>query len=373
MIEGDPQYNVAFDSLRFSALMAQKGTNGFEQKLGLETAFIGQQLKTDLGERLDVAESTVIYDIKDGKLYEPGRDEPFEDVMRRGVGRKSIDLPREYAEIEGFTGTIQAYIADSETPEGSMVLDVSPRGLSGSNYEKNYFDVHVKADGRDVTTRYFSNLQNRSYREKILQLNPYYSELLPENSTDVDFKANPVIVPSNLDYSHPDQLARFLLGEKIGMPKEELEQIWLDVAPITTSIINTLVEAPEDLYTLDTMRRALYSAAVKSRRSEELPRMNISRQEILYLAEQSSAIGGGGCGGSGACSTENSLRAKALGLESDIHGDRVFTCPKCGAENIRWVKDQLISNCQNEKCKSDEVLPPNLRLGKFQLGLSGIQ
>ena len=153
MIEADPQYNVAFDSQRFSYLMSQKWTAGFEERLEVETAYIDRQLKTDLGERLDVEKSTYTFEIRDGKLYEPGRSEPFEDVMRRGIGRRSVDLPREYAEIAGFRGTIQAFIADPDTPEGSLVVDISPRGLPGSNYQKNYFDVHMKVGGLDLATR----------------------------------------------------------------------------------------------------------------------------------------------------------------------------------------------------------------------------
>ena len=162
-----------------------------------------------------------------------------------------------------------------------------------------------------------------------------------------------------------------MLKKRVGIAEEELNQTWIDIAPITTSYINYLAEAPEDLYTLDAMRRAIYTAAARSSRGEESPKLSISREEILYLAEQPTAMGGGGCGGSGACSLNSSLVAEALGLEPDIHGNRAFNCPDCGALNIRWVKDQLLSNCRN--CESDKVLPANLRLASFQPGLSKTQ
>ncbi|MBI4097884.1 MAG: hypothetical protein HY426_02485, partial [Candidatus Levybacteria bacterium] len=161
------QYNPAFDSQRFTALMAGRGTTGFETALVREKAYIGQQLKTDIGERLDVAKSTFVYEIRGGKLYEPGRDEPMEEVIKRGMGRNPIDRERDAAELASFTGVIQGFLAKEDTADGTTVLAVSPRGLPGSFEKKNFFQVYVREGRYIIGTRYFSDLTNEDYRRKI--------------------------------------------------------------------------------------------------------------------------------------------------------------------------------------------------------------
>ncbi|GEM_PF-3399137 len=393
MIErGDvPQYNTAFDSQRFVALMAQRGTVGFESRVARENTYIRTQLRTDLGERLHVTKSEFVYEIREGKLCDPGRDEPMEDVIRRGNERNPIDRERDEAELASFTGVVQGLLADAETPDGTTVLVVSPKGRPGSFEQKNYFRVFVREGDYVLGTSYFSDLSNSDYREKILSINPAYSELLPDMPTDIDLKSTPVIIPRHLDYSaDPDKLAAFILDDKkIGIPHEQLEQVWIDVAPLATSFINTLVERPWAIYEVEEGYQVFLGGAYVSNEHHKAKppptetgetifashmRGGIifsgTPMEIKMLAAESKKIDGGACG-SGSCSIDSSSVAEALGLEPDIHGKRAFNCPDCGVLNIRWVKDQLLSNCQ--QCNSDKVLPANLRLASFQPGLSKTQ
>ncbi|MEK9178687.1 MAG: hypothetical protein AAB801_02815, partial [Patescibacteria group bacterium] len=350
----------------------------FEQRLEGETAYIQRQLKTDLGERLDVSESTVIYEIRNGKLFEPGRNKPFIDVIKRGMGRREIDLPRERADLQSFR-TIETVLGNDEIPDGTTILEVSPRGLPGSNYEKNVFDIHTKISGQVITTRYLSNLTNEEYRRKIISLNPGYSELLPERPTDVALKSNPLIIPSHLDYSDPDKLAKYLLKERVGMPAEELDEIWSDsnTVMLYTSYVNTLVENPESLF-LEVNYRAFLNMAHKLReRKLSVQKIEItgkvvlysadrqtpynfsgSRMEIEYLAEEPLKIGGGACG-SGSCSTNSSESVPSSTLDNiDGKGQINFRCPSCGEINSRTLFN-LLTNCQH--CGSKEVLPKFLR------------
>lgn len=343
-IEGDPQYNVAFDSQRFSGLLTQERFNA-------EVIYVKRQLKTDFGERLNVAESSFRYDIRDGIMYGEGEGEPFEEVLKRGMYRLKIDWEREEAELTGFR-TVQAVMGNPDTPDGTAVLNATPRGKKGSNYEKNYFDVFIKRGDQILATRYLSNLTNAEYRRRIVEMNPLYEEALPENPNDVELKLTPLILPHYSQYADPEALVKFLLGDKIGIPYEELDQMWIDMSPLVTSYINTLAKHPEDLYTLESKHKAILR--------EEA---NLASEGNLCPDGKCGGIGGGGCGGSGGCSAE-------FGGIVDNFGPTEFPCPDCGKKNKRPV-NQLISNCQH--CGSDKVLPPNLRLQTFQPGLSKTQ
>ena len=384
------QYNPALDSQRFTALMAQRETAGFETALTTERAYIGQQLQTDLGERLDVAKSTFVYEIRDGKLYEPGRPEPFEETIKRGNGRNPIDAQRDKAELGSFTGVIQDFLAEDDTPDGTTILSVSPRGQVGSFEEKNFFQVYIREGKQVKGARYYSDLTNAEYRRKIISINPIYETLLSEKPTDVDLKSSPVVVPSYLDYSDPDKLARFLLGREVGMPEEQLDEVVEAVTPLVTSYINTLIDNPEDLYWLEKNYRALLNGAHEASeqvlarelaRNKEVMISNVSnlravnvadrvdrplnfmwsdtRIEIEMLSDKEIKIGGGACG-SGSCSTaDGSSSIPTSELDNiDGRGPINFPCPDCGKINTRPLF-QYVRNCQ--KCGSDEVLPPSLR------------
>lgn len=384
------QYNVALDSQRFTALMTQKGTVGFEGRLATETSYIRQQLKTDLGERLDVAKSTFVYEIREGKLYEPGRSEPFEEVIKRGNGRNPIDIERDEAELGSFTGVVQGYLAQDDTADGTTVLIISPPGLPGSEERKNFFQVYRREGKKVEGARYYSDLTNEEYRRKIISLNPAYETLLPEKPTDVDLKSNPVIIPSHLDYSDPDKLAQFLLGKEVGMPQEQLEEVYMDVAPITTSFINTLAERSWAIYDLEKTYQAFLNGSYKSyehRTKSQTVDAGLAQEttifasaiksgvsfsgtpmEIRMLADEKQKIGGGACG-SGSCSTSNDSFSSGIPTSKfdnlDGRGPLSFRCPKCKEVNTRELF-QYVANCQH--CGSDEVLPPSLRGKVFQPG-----
>lgn len=351
--EGDPQYNVAFDSQRFVGLMSQRGTEDFDARFALGVTYVARQLKTDFGERLNVAESSFNYDIKDGIMYGEGESEPFEEVLQRGMYRLEIDWERDEAELAGFR-VAQAVLGSADTLDGTAIFTPTPRGRKGSNSEKNYFDLFIKRGNKVEATRYLSNLSNADYRRRIVELNPAYEELLPENPTDVELKSMPLILPHYSQYADPEALVRFILDKEIGISTEELDQMWIDAAPLLTSYINTLAEHPEDIYTLDSLQKAIARKGVETA---------IDRN--LCPDGRCGAIGGGGCGGSGGCSAE-------FGGAIDEYGSTEFNCPnpKCRVK-IKRPLHQFVSNCPS--CGTDKVLPPNLRGKIFQPGQAMIQ
>lgn len=327
-----PQYDISLDSQRFSTLIASGAS---EQTIEEQKQYIERQLKTDVGERIGVAESHFVYEIRGDKLFGPAEHEPFEDVIKKGVIRRD-NGERETAELTCFQLT-QNYLTDPSTADGTMVFNPSP---PGSGYRENYLDIHRKVGNTVHSVRYLSTVNNEEYRQKILSISPSYQEVIPNNPTDLDFFLSPVVVPNWMNFN-PDRLAQYILGEKNGISKEEYEEFWVTaLAPQATSIINTLVNNPGALLDLDRKQNEFYRGA---------------KFQIQYLDEKVS-FGGGGCG-SGACST-SSLSSESGGLK-DKYGPMEFSCPSCGEKNIRQY-DKLISNCQH--CGSDKVLPKSVKI-----------
>lgn len=369
------QYNTAFDSQRFVALMAQKETLGFESRLAKEKAVIRRHIRTDLGERLNVEKSEFVYEIRDGKLFDPGRDELMEDVVRNGNGRNPIDKERDEAEFSSFL-EIQGILAASDTPDGTTILSISPKGRQGSFEKKNLFRVYVREGNYVIGSSFFSDLSNTDYRKKVLSINPAYSSLIPEKPDDVDLKSAPVVIPEHLDYSaNPDKLASFMLdGRKVGIPREQLMQVEAGVTPLITSFINTLVENPQSLSEVEEGYQAILGGAYRSNEHIKGNSSHVYMEtifdsrtraglgfsgtplEIKMLADDSKKMGGGACG-SGSCSTETSA--------SSFSGEFTFSgpdgkgtlsphCPRCGAENDRPFGG-YVEKCT--ACGSDEILP----------------
>lgn len=345
------QFDMSIEAERFQGMIAQ----GIGREVRM--MYAEQELKTDVGERLDRSESHYAYQMRDGKLYADGITEPFEESIERGI-IQNWDGSRERAELGTFR-FVQDYMACSDTPDGAIVFNPSPG--DGLNYQKNYLDVYKKVGNQVHAVRYFSDLTNQQYREKILEINPAYSQAIPENPTDVDFFLSPVIVPKHLEFN-PDGLADFILGSKKGLLETVFQEDWNnpEIVPLKLSIINTLVDNPWALLELEKKQKALYVGVRKIKDKEFVPTFNCLQMKIQYLSEQKETLGGGGCG-SGACSTgSRSSVLESMGPR-DEKGALNFSCPSCGTENTRPYGG-YVYRCKNEKCKDPEaVLPAVLR------------
>lgn len=382
------QYSVVHDSRRFTALMATQDEPDFEKRLAMETAYIRAQLKTDLGERLKVSKSEFTYEIRNGLLYEPGRNEPFQSVMERGykdASRRGVDTPRESVEFQTWK-TMQAILASPDTAEGTMVLDFSPRGEKGTNYGDDYIDAHVRRGDTVVSARYQSDLSRQECRDRIVRLNPYYDQVLPQNPTDIDIKTTPVILPAHLGHVNPDLLIQSLLGKNIGSSQEHLDQVDADLAPLIISYINTLVEHPEALYELEEGYEVFLGGAhLSSEYYKKLEARGVifeshiasglsfsgTQFEIKMLAEESKNMAGGACG-SGGCSTPDGALSESVPSSPldnlDGRGKVHFRCPRCKSINRRELFE-YVTQCQNMECGTTDVLPQSV---KEKLGLSKV-
>ena len=163
----------------------------------------------------------------------------------------------------------------------------------------------------------------------------------------------------------------FLLKKEIGMPEEQLDEVWEVVTPLVTSYTNTLIENPGDLYWLEMNYRALLNGAHKTservlEQKFDYEKLTVdervratyfnwtgTRIEIQMLANEEIKIGGGACG-SGSCSIDGS---KSI----DEKGPLSFSCPSCGETNTRPYGG-YVYRCKNKKCPDPEaVLPKSLR------------
>lgn len=345
------QFDMNIEAGRFQDMIIQ----GVSREA--RVAYADQQIFTDIGERLDRAESHYVYEIRDGKLYGEGINEPFDESIERGIIQR-WDGSRENSELIGFR-FIESFMVDPQTHDGAMVFNPSPP--DGGNYKKNYLDVYKKVGNEVHAVRYFSDSTNDQYREKILEINPLYEEVIPESPSDIDFFLNPVVVPKHLDMD-PDQLAEFILGSKSGMSEEEYSEILAspNIVALRLSLINTLADNPWVLLELQTTQKALYAGIKKEKDREVIPIFTSQRIQIQYLSQEKNTLGGGGCG-SGACSIDRSGYNLNLGPR-DEKGPLNFNCPSCGVENTRPYGG-YVYKCKNEKCKNPEsVLPDFVKL-----------
>lgn len=170
----------------------------FDQKVGLKASYISKQIDTFIGERLNVRLSLNNYEIKDNLIYGKDMDEPFEDVIKRGIeyrqkaeGENRPDKRREEAELIGFL-KVQKTLCDINTPTGTMMLSISPQGGKDSVYQHNFYDIFtLKKDkgGRRFieARRYSSALTIPGYIDK---LKPLFS--MEENVDDAYLLSHPV-------------------------------------------------------------------------------------------------------------------------------------------------------------------------------------
>lgn len=337
----------------------------FDQRIGLKPSYISRQIETFLGERLNVLLSQNKYEIKDGLIYGQDMDEPFIEVIRRGVdyrqrieGKERPDREREEAEITGFLKT-QEIMCNPNTPIGTMMLSVSPKGGKGSSYEHNFYDIFTlkEFDGKRFieARRYSSALTIAEYKDK---LNPL--SFVGNIFSDADFLRNPIKI-DNVFFENADQIHSYLHKNHKTMESEEFQRVIKACESLKREYIRT-----KDLHTFDSMMtKADVEAGLVRIKPDEFYDYLIGSskpltvdQEIDFYGRQPVRVAATGCGSSGSTSANNFNKKSSpfsvseFGLGDDEYGSREFECPECGKTNIR-PKDELVKNCQH--CGSNKV------------------
>lgn len=347
-------------------------------ELNAQTAF---SVETFIGERLNVGLSEFRYDIKDGKMYGEGMDEPLLAMIQRGRDCRDaiasdIDKPRQDAEIEQFT-KIEQVFGSKDTEVGTTIISLSPPGKAGSAYGHNFYDVFVLSEDEATkqkyiaSHRYASELSLDEYKEQAEKLVPGYMANYKGQSLDSYFLSNPLVLDTKSTLSgKPEEIHASLHKNHDFLSTEEFGEVRRAIASLITSYVNTLVATPDDEQLLhlhlnaimnkadsvaDSLRRGTHAADHK--RKDEYPQGPAEMSEIMQLGKQKVREVSSACGSSGAYDVENRGASNVSQFSmrdfgTDKLGNRTFDCPDCGEMNIRPV-NQTLSECQH--CGSNKV------------------
>ena len=207
----------------------QAYTLEFDLKPDLSPLFIKRQLETHIGERFNVLLSRTRYEIREGKIFGEGENEPFVNSLIRGrdyrrVHGNPIDRDREQAEVVGFEKT-ETITTDPQTPEDTKIISFSQRGEEGSAYQHNFYDIFTKrVDERGAyieTRRYSSALSLQDCAKFYLEMG---FEGVGEVGNDVFFLSNPIVI-DDPRFKTADDIHSYLHRDHEFMPVEEFERI----------------------------------------------------------------------------------------------------------------------------------------------------
>lgn len=335
----------------------------FDQRIGLKASYLSRQIDTFVGERLNVLLSKIKYEIKNNLIYGQDMDEPFIDVMKRGVdyrrkveGENRVDKNREEAEVEGFLKT-QEILCNPETPIGTMILSISPQGEENSLYQHNFYDIFTLKEEKGQrfieARRYSSALSTDEYKDKLKPLHD-----TEKNIDDAYFLSHPVKIDNGF-FENADEIHSYLHKDHKTTELGEFERIIKTCDLLKQEYIRT-----KDPRVLDAiMNKADLQAGLIDLKHDRLYDFLIGPskaltvdQEIDFLGRQIVRAAASGCGPSNGFSNEKSISSpfsvSDFGIGDDKFGSREFECPECGKTNIR-PKDELIKKCQH--CNSSKV------------------
>ncbi len=342
-------YDISFDSER--ALEAEN--------LEQFTSYIATQMETHLGERFNVSLSRYEYDVKDGKLWGKDMGGPFLNSLKKGrdyrlVHGSIVDRERESAEVEGFE-KIEALLADDDTPDGTMMLSISPPGLEGSVYTHNFYDVFVARRREDgvryvEARRYASSLVPDQYREKV---SAFASIEIDETDVSASFLRSPIPIQNTLT---PDDLHHYMHKEHDFMDEAEFERVKASCNVLITAYAQAVREQPKN----DVLHRILFNAVLNKAddiafNKEKINVVRSVRDEVELYAFQPVREVMTGCGASGGYEIGVETMNAPFSVSTyipDKYGERTFNCPSCKKENIRPY-NKLLPQCLH--CGSDKV------------------
>ena len=336
----------------------------FDKREGLKASYLSKQIDTFIGERLNVLLSKNKYEIKNNLMFGEDMDEPFADVIRRGVdyrriveGEDRIDRKREEAEFEGFL-KIQEVMSNPNTPLGTMMLSISPQGSEKSLYQHNFYDIFtLKEDppaggGRRFVEarRYSSALTVDEYKEK---LRPLYD--LNEDADDVYLLGHSVQINNNF-FRNAEEIHAYLHKNHRFKELEKFQEIINGY--LYRKAKQKYIETRDPIY-LDAMMNIADRQAglVKANKYVSLigPNMELNMDRTIRdIGKETVRPVAAGCGPSSSVSQDSKSSPFSVSdfAETDKYGERKFECPECGKTNVR-PKDELLKNCQH--CNSSKV------------------
>lgn len=192
-------YNPVIDRWRIERLRKAKNRQG-------ERAYIKEvhaNLRTNLKERMQVADNIVRYNIGVDDLYsEHFPTEPFRAVLERGAAYR-LQHGSPEAEREGMQGErggwekIRSFMTNPETPVGTKITSFSPKGrVAESAYDRNVVDEYELME--DLSGRYMKltrtvvDFDEADYISATLSLDPHYFDGYDGRPLDAWMLSHPV-------------------------------------------------------------------------------------------------------------------------------------------------------------------------------------
>ncbi|MGA2911727.1 MAG: hypothetical protein ABSE17_03805 [Candidatus Levyibacteriota bacterium] len=340
MIEQAIAYEPTFDRVSYLALSSVSS----ERKRELDL-YTKRQLETHLGERFGVLLSSTRYEIKEGQIFGENTDEPFINMISRGVEYRKrhgneTDRDREQAELAGFT-IIQKTLTTGDVPIGTMILSISPPGRESSSYQHNFYDIFTLKDngeGRFIEARRYSS--SLSAQETVALLKNVDVVGIDYQPTPECLLSNPIKIESRNDsFITADNIHKYLHREHEYLSEVEFAEIIRICTPLITSYINTLSEMPIDtrmqLLTLNAILNKADMALVYIRNGSKYPYLDsyaftARTEEILDLGSRPVRQVMTGCGASGGFSLTSFNKSISSPFSvSEFSDQEWFTCPKC--------------------------------------------
>jgi hypothetical protein len=250
MVEALPNFDVALEEARAERELAN--ISSIEDYRLVREALVSyntDQMITNLGERFNVILSTYQYEIKDGQLWGKDMDEPAINSFKRGRDYRRehgnpVDFRREEAEVVNF-GKIQSVMVDENTPEGTIMLSISPQGLEGSTYKNRFMDIHTKKidKGRRIfveSQRVSSGLSIEETKEKA---QAFADIKIDDSDPAASFLEQPIIIGKGLT---PEDIKFYFYREHDYMDEKTFDVVKKSVAHLTTEYAESLVKNPLD-------------------------------------------------------------------------------------------------------------------------------
>lgn len=368
-LERAKAYDPEFDRQSYLALSAYKDKYPKEYqevKKDLDS-YTKLQVETLIGERLNVALSVTEHEIRDGVIYNKDANEPLINMFIRGrdYRRKhgnSVDWEREYAEIAGFE-KIQKILCSPYTPLDTVMLSISPPGVRGSDYKRNFYDtltVKEKNGKRYVEAkRYSSNLSIEEYF-RTLRLFTYPGKEPESKLADVYLLSNPF----RINGMTADRVHEFLHREHNVLSTEEFAVVIKGCEVGLDHYVEHLSENPEDYKEQRLLLDGIMNLAdsIASRVSGKIVIRGNNREVVIFPEGQSRVAMLGklyrlgrekvretttGCGSSVGFSEHNPFENPIDKLVSSPFSVSDFS----GEENKYGIGNQKWFECPNLSCQ----------------------
>lgn len=331
-------YDPRFDLNAITSLQASKPQlphGEYSRRLNQLLDRTRTNLITNLGERFSVEISTITYEQNpQGKLINHHHDEPFEEIIKRGVDYRlrngnPKDKTREEAELLGFLRA-QELLKDIPT-----VVIISPRGETGSDYRHNFADIYNEENGQIIMRRL---IIKSNYQESYIVARTLDPNLpAPTKLTDNYFLSHPLVTNKPIE-----EVIRTLSQSENTMRNQDFQKLVASCEPAIAKYIEDLIKnCPEntindnykgllkladlltstDTYTQNHQAKIAQFQKMAGNWGIGAALKNLGAEPIRQVAT--------GCGSQGGLETNRNNSPWSVSEFRNSNEQEWFQCPKC--------------------------------------------